>query len=292
MIKKLIIVLLVIFGIRALHAQPRYVTTIHPFQQILQEVVGNRGTVEAIVPPGASPHTYEIRPSNMRTAANALALFYGAKDLDAWATRIPVANRIELFALVPDSLKLELNLEGTHKAHHDHVHTTGIDPHFWPDPLVIKAMLPELVTVLSQLDPAGAAIYSKNAAIFAGKLDEIYARIAQQLASVRGTTAMLSHPFFCYFFHRFQIPLVDEIEKIPGKEPTPRELKALIDVIQEHQVKAIFNHAQLPDRAARVIAEASGVPVVELDPLGGRPGRMTYFELLQFNANILLEALK
>jgi len=267
-----------------LHAQPRYLTTIHPFQQILQEVVGTRGTVEAIVPPGASPHTYELRPSNMRSASAALALFYGAEDLDAWATHIPVAHRVELLALVPDSLKLELNAA--------HAHHSGIDPHFWPDPLVVKALLPGLVKQLSRVDPAGAEIYTKNAAIFAGKLDELQRQIAQQLAGVRGKTVMLSHPFFSYFFNRFKIRLSDEIEKIPGKEPTPRELKILIDAVHQNQIQAIFYHAQLPDRAARLVAESSRIPLVELDPLGGRPGRISYFELLRYNAQIVLEALK
>lgn len=274
-----------------LHAQPRYLTTIHPFQQILQEVVGTRGTVEAIVPPGSSPHTYELRPSNMRNASTALALFYGAEDLDAWATRIPVAHRVELLALVPDSLQLELEPEHAHE-HGDHAHTTGIDPHFWPDPLVVKALLPGLVKQLSRVDPPGAEIYKQNAAIFAGKLDDLYQQIVQQLAGVRGKTVILSHPFFSYFFYRFQIQLSDLIEKIPGKEPTPRELKNLIDMVHQNRIKAIFYHAQLPDRAARVVAEASGIPLVELDPLGGRPGRISYFELLRYNAQIVLEALK
>lgn len=282
-------IIFILFLTATLHAQPRYVTTIHPFQQILQEVVGARGTVEAIVPPGASPHTYELRPSNLRNAANALALFYGAEDLDAWATRIPVANRIELLALVPDSLKLELSSE---HAHEDHAHHTGIDPHFWPDPVVVKALLPGLVNQLNRLDPAGANLYTKNAAIFAGKLDELQHEIAQQLAGVRGKTVMLSHPFFSYFFYRFQIRLSDEIEKIPGKEPTPRELKMLIDAVHQNQIKAIFYHSQLPDLAARLVAESSGIPLIELDPLGGRPGRVSYFELLRYNAQIVLEALK
>lgn len=285
------IALILILNLWVLHAQPRYVTTIHPFQQILQEVVGDHGGVEAIVPPGASPHTYEIRPSKMRHVAQSIALFYGAKDLDAWATRFPNSHQIELLTLVPDSLKLALTFEAGHEYHEGHIHDSGIDPHFWTDPLAVKAMLPGLVQVLAKLDPAGRVNYEKNAKIFGEKLDEIYLEITRELTDVQGKAVMLSQPFFRYFFYRFQIKLVDVLEKIPGKEPTPRELKGLIEAVQKHQVKAIFNHAQLPDRAAQLVAEASGVPVRELDPLGGSPGRISYFDLLRFNAKILREAL-
>jgi zinc transport system substrate-binding protein len=56
-------------------------------------------------------------------------------------------------------------------------------------------------------------------------------------------------------------------------------------------VRAIFVQRQLPPRAAEAVAEGAGIPVVALDPLGGTAGRMTYRDLLQYNAQVIRDAL-
>lgn len=281
--KKLIFYFILLFSSIS-WAQQKYVTTIHPFQKILQAVVGSRGEVHAILPPGASPHTYQLRPSNVREIEKAGALFYGSPHLDEWVLKFQNPNRIELLKLVPAQFQLALPFL---KQEH-----TVIDPHFWTDPLTVKALIPELTRELSRIDPAGADIFQKNAQQFERQLDSLHLRLARQLAGVRGKRVMLSHPFFAYFFQRYGIELIDVIEKIPGKEPTPRQTSRLINKARQEKITAIFDHSQIPDLAAKLVAEASGVKIYQLDPLGGLPGRDSYAELLWYNAGIILEALK
>ena len=83
--KTFIFVLLLSFN--SAYSQTKYVTTIHPFHEILKNITGARGEVHRILPPGASPHTYELRPSDLRIVATATALFYGSENLDAWALK-------------------------------------------------------------------------------------------------------------------------------------------------------------------------------------------------------------
>jgi zinc transport system substrate-binding protein len=145
---------------------------------------------------------------------------------------------------------------------------------------------------LKVLDPAGAAIFQQNAEKFAQQLDNLTVRIQTRLAPVKGKAVMLSHPFFQYFFKRFGINLIASIETIPGKEPSARDITNLIKLAQSKAVKAIFDHSQLPDLAAKLVAESTGIKIYRLDPLGGVPGRKTYTELLLYNTGLLLGALK
>jgi zinc transport system substrate-binding protein len=69
--------------------RPRFVTTIPPFEMILRPVVEGRATVERLLDPGASPHTYDPTPSDLRAVSNATALVYGAEHLDGWAANLP-----------------------------------------------------------------------------------------------------------------------------------------------------------------------------------------------------------
>jgi zinc transport system substrate-binding protein len=301
MMKKILFLILLIGSSSAL-SQTKYVTTIHPFKEILKEVIGDQGDVYGILPPGASPHTYELRPSDVRVVESAKALFYGAQNLDAWVLKFKKSNQIELIKLVPEDALIYFQEERIdHKSdiHIDrdedvenHDHSSGVDPHFWTDPLAVKTMLPALVEKLCALDPAGCAKFRNNSDRFSRQLDSLHAKLIQMLAPIQGSNVMISHPFFQYFFQQYGINLVGIIEVTPGKEPTPRQIKGYIELAKQKHVKAIFDHIQLPDRAAKLAAEAAGLKVCHLDPLGGAAGRQNYFELLLYNANLILEALK
>lgn len=282
-------------------AQIRYVTTIHPFKEILEEVIGDRGEVYGILPQGASPHTYELRPSDVRVVEGAKALFYGSDNLDAWALKFPNAKPIELIKLLaPNAVIFFQEEHSDHRSDvqpekdHDtqHKHSSGIDPHFWTDPLTIKTMLPGLVEKLCALDPAGCEKFKNNSDKFSQQLDSLHVQLQTMLAPIQGSNVMISHPFFQYFFQRYGINLVGIIEAIPGKEPTPRQIKGYIEQVKQKQVKAIFDHIQLPDRAAKLVAEAAGMKICRLDPIGGVAGRQRYDELLLYNAKLILEALR
>lgn len=282
-------------------SQPQYVTTIHPFKSILEEVVGDRGQVHGLLPPGASPHTYELRPSDAKIIEAARAIFYGADNLDAWVLKFPNANQVELIKLVDPSTLIYFN-EPTdqprsagrhdHQTGSKHDHSSGVDPHFWTDPLTVKSLLPGLVQKLSALDPSGTAVFKINAERFSRQLDSLHYQLKAMLAPITGNKVMISHPFFQYFFKRYDIHLVGIVEAIPGKEPTPRQLKGYIDQVRQQQVRAIFDHIQLPDRAAKLVAEAAGVKIYQLDPLGGMASRQRYDDLLLYNARLILEALR
>ncbi|MEE9449532.1 MAG: metal ABC transporter substrate-binding protein [Ignavibacteriaceae bacterium] len=265
-------------------AQPEYVTTIHPFKEIIQRVVGEWGKVICLLSPGSSPHTFYISPSEVKVIESADALFYCAKNLDEWAIRYNNPNKIELLSLLPvDSL---LNIFTIRNRN------VGLDPHFWTDPVLVKIMLPQLAAKLCSIDPDGCKIYKANAEEFSVELELIYREINKNLKQVNKRTVILSHPFFQYFLKRFNFKLAGIIEPIPGKEPTPKELKVLIDIVLKNGVKAIFTHIQLPDNAAHLLSESTGIKVRTLDPVGGVEGRNSYNEILMYNTSIIFKALR
>lgn len=299
--KKFLVIIFLIISCSAM-AQTKYVTTIHPFTEILKQIVGDQGEVYGILPPGTSPHTYELRPSDVRIVEAANALFYGSANLDAWVIKFQNPRQIELIKLVQQDALIYFQDEhhdhksDAHHDHHDHSghhhHSSGVDPHFWTDPLTVKTMLPALVEKLCALDPGGCQEFKRNSDRFSRQLDSLHIKLKTMLAPFEGSNVMISHPFFQYFFQRYGINLVGIIEATPGKEPTPRQLKGYIDLAKQNKVKAIFDHIQLPDRATKLVAEASGRKVCHLDPLGGVAGRQSYDELLLYNAKLIIEALQ
>lgn len=258
---------------------------------ILSEVVRGRASVETLAGSGASPHTYEPRPSDAQAAAGSLALFYVADGLDAWAARLDAPKRFSLLAMLPKDLLLPGELEDADHAEHDHDHGE-FDPHLWSDPLAVKALLPALVEALSTCDPEGRAVYTQNAAAFSTQLDQLNDELKATLAPVKEKPIILFHLSLQYLLHRYGLRLAAVMEPSPGKEASPHYMAQVIDTVRATGAKVVFSEPQLAKRPAQAVAEAAGVALAELDPYGGAPGRDTYATLLRYNAAALRKALE
>jgi len=272
-----------------------FVATIPPLTAILQEIVGDRAPVHNLLPPGSSPHTYEPRPSDAAAAEQCRTLFFVANSLDAWAAKLGTPKRLAVMPMLPRAYRIAY-IPHAHDDdhHHDHgdVAEDEADPHFWSDPLAVKALLPALVDALKAVDPQGAAQYEKNASAFAEQLDQLHEEMTILMAPFKGAEVILFHPSWVYFLERYGMGVAALIEPSPGKEQTPRYLRQVSEIARNKQVKALFSEPQLPSGPAEVLAETLGLPLFEMDPLGGVEGRDTYASLIRYNASILAQALE
>lgn len=267
------------------------VTSIKPFALIVERLVGQEATVKALVPPGMSPHTYEPSPSEMKMLSRARLVIYGADDLDGWVKKLPAVNHICLFDMLPDSLKLSGKMEEPHQDGHHH-HHGEYDPHFWTDPLAVNALLKPLTEHLQKLLPELAPFISQNARQFAGELEMLDREIRRQLGSLRERNLAVSHSFFNYFLNRYHFTIAATIEPVAGVETSPRQLVRMIRQLKDRQVAAILIHPQLPERAARIVSESSGIPLISLDPLGAEKGVKTYLQFIRQNVKKLMDGIR
>jgi len=278
-------------------AQSTYIATIHPLQQIVSELLGQHTVVHDLLPPGASPHTYEPTPGDIDHIESASLLFLVGPNLDDWVKKFPARSTIEVIDLAPlDSLIFFENFPAADpalvKPGQVHAHHRGIDPHFWTDPLLVNVLAANLADSLSKLFPSQQQVIAENYRRFSAQLLALDVKIRGSLKSVQGKTVIQAHPFFNYYLRRYGLKSAGVVEINPGVDPTARQIKKMIDQIKRENVVAIFTQPQLPDRAARLIAEITGIPIVELDPLGGKPRRQTYAEILLYNTQLVIGALQ
>ena len=112
------------------------------------------------------------------------------------------------------------------------------------------------------------------------------------LLPVIGKPVFLFHPSFRYMLKRYKLIYLGAIETSPGKEPSPKYVLQIVEKINSSGAKALFTEPQLPNAPAKTIAEAAGVSLYELDPIGGVKGKMSYSDLILYNADLLAKALK
>ena len=273
-----------------------FVTTIHPIGQIIAEITGEPDNVEVLLAPGTSPHTYAPKPSDIKMIRNSKALIYVSPFLDEWAAAIDAPEKIQLIGLLPDSMKIYF--DHAHNHSHDHTHHSHdehekvADPHFWTDPLTVKALAEALADTLGLLYPSRKAYYQDNFLKFSRKLDSLHTEVKKITSGIRGKDVVLFHPSFLYFLERYGMNYMAAVEESPGKEPSPKFIAELSKKIRSAGVKAIFSEPQLAVEAVRAVSEASGTKFYELDPIGGTDSLNSYREIILYNARTFKKALQ
>jgi zinc transport system substrate-binding protein len=261
-------------------SQTELVTTINPFKQIIQPLLGDDLKIQALMPPGASPHTFQLKPSQIKLVERAGILFTGHANLDRWADDLPAQKKIELIPLIPE--QDVLYFDDT---------KTEADPHFWTDPLTVHDMLPVLKDSLLKYTSMNIRHLEENTGKFSAELLSLHDEIAGRLASFQGNAVVLSHPFFYYYLKRYGFKIAAIIELHPGKHPTPKSVEKMIESMIKNNVKIILTHPAHSDDVARLLSESTGIPVCKMDPLGSSPHIKTYQDLIRFNTDKLLETL-
>ena len=108
--------------------RPRVVVSILPLANIVYNIGGDRIDLDAIMPPGTDPHTFEPRPSDAVKLAQADLIFVNGMHLDETTLRLAQANLkdgaelIELAAVVasPDELIYGIEHHHGHAEEDDH----------------------------------------------------------------------------------------------------------------------------------------------------------------------------
>ena len=274
----------------AASAEPlRIVTTIQPLGLVVRELGGERVVVSVLVPPGASPHTFEPQPSDVQSLVAARLIVEVGGGLDGWVHPLLAAASAR-----PERLTL-LDLPGLDPLPADpaEAHEGRFDPHAWLDPIRVRDVLvPALATKLAALDPSGSADYAASRERLAAQLTALDAEIRTTLAG-RGRNFLAFHAAWRYFAKRYGLDEVGVIEEAPGEEPTPRELGALAQRARAAQLPAILIEPQLSPRIAEMLARDLDAAVVTVDPNGDPtdPERATYAGLMRWNARAFARAL-
>jgi len=73
------------------------------------------------------------------------------------------------------------------------------------------------------------------------------------------------------------------VQESPGKEPTPKELALLGNIIKEHNVQAIFLEPQMDRKAGETLSKEFNLKLLTLDPLGSDGKAQTIAELIDSN---------
>ena len=285
-------------------AEPRpkikVLTSFLPMYCLTAQVAGDLVELENLLPANVGPHDYQFAPRDLRKLSSAQIFFINGLGMEDWLAKALKASKsstpvtvveatagltkAQLITIVP-----HIHLPGER----GHDHGTGPNPHTWLDPRLAAHAVTNILVALQKADPANAPAYAANAAAAVKRLHQLDEEIGLALGPYHGSRIVTYHRAFPYFTRRYGLALVGVIEEVPNVEPSPKYLAALLKVIREKEVKAIFTEPQFRASLAERISRDTKVPVAELDTLETGPLKPTaYEEGLRRNLNTLLKHLK
>jgi zinc transport system substrate-binding protein len=287
-------------------AEPRVVASILPVHSLAAGVMAGIGEPRLLVPPGASPHGHQMRPSEAAALQEADLVVWIGEPLEGFLMKplrslgdkarsleLLEATGVNLLASREGGLWEPDHAEEGHAHEEDHGHG-AIDPHIWLDPDNARAMVAAIAAALSEVDPANAAAYRANAARLDESLRALGAELRESLAPVRDRPFIVFHDAYQYLERAFDLMAVGSITVSPDRPPGARRVAELRERVRERGAVCVFAEPQVPTDLVATLVEGTGVATGELDPegsIGIAPGEGAYAALMRRNAQALVGCL-
>ncbi len=243
-------------------SKPVIGVSILPQQYLVQGIADTLADIVVMVPPGASPATYEATPAQMSSLAGASVYFsIGHIGFErAWMSKIRELNP----GMHVVDLSAGLKLRGLESRHEGHSHT-GVDPHVWMSPANMEAMARTVYHELQYYFPDDKDFLRQNYEGLMRDIKEAGSYARRELNPYQGRTFLIFHPSLGYLADDYG--LVQESIEYEGKEPSPAHMKKMVDMAREKDIKVIFVQKEFDRRNATIIADEIGATVVTIDPL-------------------------
>lgn len=282
----------------------KVIATIFPAYDFARQVFGDTADVKMLLKPGQESHSYDPSAKDIVEISGCDLFVYNGGESDQWVESVlKSAPEVETFRMT-DAVSLldEEVTEGMQNAgEHDHdeeEHEDEYEEHVWTSPDNASAIVKALGKRAAELFPENADSVTANADSYAGKINELDAKFAELLSGEERYFIFGDRFPLLYFFRHYGL---NYYAAFPGcgseTEPSAQTMTFLLDKLrQPDSVPAVFCIELSSRRLGEVLAEDSGLPVVEFhtchnisaDDLAAGE---TYVSLMERNYEVLSDIL-
>ncbi|MCX7942658.1 MAG: metal ABC transporter substrate-binding protein [Dictyoglomaceae bacterium] len=264
--KVIILIILLIFFIESEGEIRKALVSIPPLQSLSNFIGGKYWEFSLILPKNVNPHVFEPKPETFKLVEKAELVIINGGDIDYWVENILKDKRKKLLN-VSYNIKFEDN-----------------NPHIWLDPILAKKISENIYEKLKSMDVKNKEYYYKNFKNLIKKLEELDREIKIKFSKYKKKEVIIYHPAWYYFFKRYNIKTLGIIEEGEGKEPSPRKVAEIINLIKEKKIKYILKEPYNISPVLNMISKETGTKLITLDPLGYDKD---YFSMMRENIKIL-----
>lgn len=257
--RKIIVVILLSAIFAACHQpennQTVVTVSIAPQKYFAEKILPEGVLVNVMIPPGASPTTYEPTPLQVQQLSNSKAYIrIGAIEFEkAWIKKL--ADNAPEVTFYDSSESIDLLSD----SHHDE------DPHIWMSPVQSKKIAKNMAHAFAVEFPDQEKLILKNMIALLKEIDQLHDSIKTMMKPHAGKEFFIYHPALSYFSQDYL--LHQHAIEHHGKEPSVSGMQHLLEHGQKKDINTIFIQKQFHQSKAQTIAKELNAEVVEIDPL-------------------------
>src|SRR5437868_868851 len=280
-------------------AQLKVVTSTTDLYDIAKAVGGNRITATHIGEGYQDPHFIEAKPSFVLQLRNADVWAFVGLDLEiGWMPllldgarnpniKMGAPGYVDVSRAIP---LLDVPSGNVDRSQGD-VHPLG-NPHYWLDPENGRRIARLFKNKFTELDPAGASVYTANERNFEARLNTTERTWTDELSKIKGEPVVAWHTSWRYFAEYTKMNIVGFMEPKPGVPPSPSHLAGLIQTMKRTGAKVIVMEPFYDRKTADFVASKTGAKVLVLPPsVGGVKGVGDYNSVMDYDIKQLAAAL-
>lgn len=273
----------------AAQEKPKVITTFTVIADIARNVAGDAAVVDSITKPGAEIHNYQPTPRDILKAQDASLVLWNGLNLERWFEKFLANLNGVPSAVVSDGVEPMGISEGPYSG--------KPNPHAWMSPENALIYVENIRKALTQIDPQNAAVYEANAKAYGEKIKALSAEIKAELGKLPEEKRWLvtSEGAFSYLARDFGLKELFLWPINADQQGTPKQVKAVIDAVREHDIHVVFSESTVSDKPARQVAAETGVAyggVLYVDSLSEADGPVpTYLDLLRVTSETIVKGL-
>lgn len=253
-----------------------------------QAVIGDSCDIHihTIVKGLADPHTYQLRPEDSKTLADADVLIINDLTFEAnWIHRLIESSGFKGQTIV-----------ATKSIKPRQITPQSTDPHAWHNVKNAIIYVNNIAQGLQNLDAQGA--YVKNAEKYIAILKELDQWVIQQWAQIPASArkVMTTHDAFSYYGDAYGVTFLAPVGISTEAEPSAQAIVKLIDQMKAQNIQAIFIENISNPQMVKQIATEIGKDIkgtLYADTLSDKEGpAATYIDMIKHNTLLIIKALQ
>ncbi|WP_338882225.1 zinc ABC transporter substrate-binding protein ZnuA [Xenorhabdus sp. TH1] len=263
-------------------AQADVVTSIRPLGFIAAAIADGVTNTQVLLPDGASPHDYALRPLDVRKINQADLVVWIGPDMETFLAK-PIAkierskqlSLAELSTIKPLLLKNSEengNDSGAESYQHehedDHHHHGEYNMHIWLSPKIAEKAAQAIYDQLIEQYPQQKQQLEVNLRKFNGQLAQTDKNITYVLKPIQKKGYFVFHDAYGYFEKHYQLAPLGVFTLNPEIPPGAQRLHKIRTQLVEQKARCIFAEPQFRPAVIHAVAKGTDVRIGILDPLG------------------------
>lgn len=241
-------------------------------------------------------HDFHLESDDMKSLEKASAFVINGAGMESFLDNI-IGTYPEL-KIIDSSNGIDLLSDGHAHGNNEDVHrdydqsVKHKNPHIWVSIGNYIRQVGNIRDGLIKIDPSNSERYNENATLYIKKLESLKNQIHSELDNLQNRDIVTFHEAFPYFAKEFNLNIVGVISAEPDNEPSAKELKDIIEIVNKYGVKSLFVEPQYQDNAAKIVADETGAKIYTLNSASsGEDSKDSYINTMKVNLNVLKEAL-